>query len=109
MVELIWAPSALKAINEIAEYISKDSILAAENIVHLFFEKAEMLIKYPEFGKPVPELNDGKFREIPASSYRIIYELFSPDTIHILTVHHQSRLLKNNPVFKKRLRTKRRR
>jgi toxin ParE1/3/4 len=107
MAELIWAPSALKAINEIAEYISKDSILAAENIVQLFFEKAEYLLQFPDFGKPVPELKSRNFREIPASSYRIIYEIKSEDEVHILTVHHQSRLLKNNPIFKSKLRTRR--
>ncbi|MBX9785109.1 MAG: type II toxin-antitoxin system RelE/ParE family toxin [Chitinophagaceae bacterium] len=107
MVELIWAPSAIKAINEIAEYISKDSILAAENTVQLFFEKAELLIRFPEYGKPVPELKDKKFREINVSSFRIIYELVSINVIHILTVHHHARLLRNNPVFKSKLRSRR--
>lgn len=49
MAQLIWAPSALKDIDLIAKYISKDSVLAAENIVHLF-DKAEVLIKHPGFG-----------------------------------------------------------
>jgi toxin ParE1/3/4 len=103
MGELIWAPSAVKAIHEIAEYVSNDSFLAAENLVQLFFEKAEILLQFPEYGKPVPEFNNRKFREIPASSYRVIYELISDDEVHILTVHHQARLLKNNPLFKTRL------
>ena len=104
MAQLIWAPSALKDIDLIALYISKDSVLAAENIVRLFFERAEILSKHPAFGKPVPEISNPVFREIPVSRYRIIYELISEEEIHIITVHHQSRLLKNNPVYKKRLR-----
>ena len=103
MAQLIWAPSALKDIDTIAKYISKDSILAAENIVHLFFERAEILIKHPTFGKPVPEVNDSRFREIVVSRYRIIYELISEQSVSIITVHHQSRLLKNNPTMKKQL------
>ena len=106
MAQLIWAPSALKDIDLIARYISNDSIQAAENIVHLFFEKAEVLIKHPTFGKPVPEINNPLFREILVSRYRIIYELVSQQEIHVITVHHQSRLLKNNPIYKKRLRKK---
>lgn len=106
MAQLIWAPSAIKSIAEIADYISKDSVLAAENIVQLFFERAEILLRFPEYGKPVPELNDKHIRELPASSYRIIYELAPTEEIHILTVHHQARLLKNNPVFKRKLRRK---
>ena len=103
MAQLIWAPSALKDIDTIATYIAKDSIQAAENIVELFFEKAEVLSKHPGFGKPVPEINDPAFREILVSRYRIIYELAGKKSINIISVHHQSRLLKNNPVLKKKL------
>ena len=106
MAELIWAPSAIKDIREIAEYIENDSVLAAENMVQLFFEKAAMLVEHPHFGKSVPELENPKFREILVSRYRIIYELVSKNKIHILSVHHQSRLLQNNPTFKRRLRRK---
>ena len=45
MAQLTRAPSALKDIDIIARYISKDFMLAAENMGHLFFEKAEILIK----------------------------------------------------------------
>ena len=103
MAQLIWAPSALKDIDTIATYIAKDSIQAADNIVELFFEKAEVLSKHPGFGKPVPEINDPAFREILVSRYRIIYELAGKKSINIISVHHQSRLLKNNPTFKKKL------
>lgn len=106
MAELIWAPTALKDIDEIAGYISNDSLPAAENMVQLFFERAEFLIDHLHFGKPVPELENKKIREIPVSRYRIIYELVSKNKIHILSVHHQSRLLKNNPVFKRRIQRK---
>ncbi|HEX7847049.1 MAG TPA: type II toxin-antitoxin system RelE/ParE family toxin [Chitinophagaceae bacterium] len=103
MAQLIWAPSALKDIDLIAKYISKDSVLAAENIVTLFFEKAEILTSHPGFGKPVPEINDLKFREILVSRYRIIYEFESEKIVNIISIHHQSRLLKNNPVLRKKL------
>lgn len=106
MAELIWAPTALKDIDEIAGYISNDSLPAAENMVQLFFERAEVLIDHPHFGKPVPELENKKIREITVSRYRIIYELVSKNKIYILSVHHQSRLLQNNPVFKRRIRKK---
>jgi toxin ParE1/3/4 len=104
MAEIIWAPSALKDIAAIAEYISTDSVLAAENMVALFFEKATVLEKYPLIGKRVPEIRVNYLRELLVSRYRIIYEVISEDELHILSVHHQHRLLKNNPTFKKRLR-----
>ena len=101
MAQLIWAPSALKDIDLIARYISKDSVQAAENIVHLFFEKAEVLAKHPAIGKPVPEISSPIFREILVNRYRLIYELISPGEVHIITVHHQSRMLKNNPAYQR--------
>ena len=104
MAEIIWAPSALKDITAIAEYIAMDSVKAAKSMVELFFAKVKILERYPLIGKPVPEIKVKHLREILAGRYRIIYETFSEAEVHILSVHHQSRLLKNNPTFKKRLR-----
>jgi len=104
MVKVTWAPSSIKDINAIAAYIAKDSISAAKNMVVLFFEKVKILDQFSEYGKPVPETKNPQLREILAGHYRIIYEVYSLSQINILTVHHQSRLLKNNPSFKKRLR-----
>jgi len=104
MAEIIWAPSALRDIKSIAEYIANDSVQAASNMVALFFESVKILQRYPLIGKPVPEIKVNYLREILVSRYRIIYEIISQDEVHILSVHHQSRLLKNNPTFKKRLR-----
>ena len=103
MAEIIWAPSALKDIDAIADYIANDSVQAAENMVALFFEKAVILERFPLIGKPVPETSVRYLREILVSRYRIIYEVITTEEVHILSVHHQSRLLKNNPTFKKRL------
>lgn len=104
MVKIIWAPSSLKDINAIAYFIALDSEKAAFNMVELFFEKAKILERYPLFGKPVRETKNPFLREILVGRYRIIYEVFSEEEVNILTIHHQSRLLKNNPGFKSRLR-----
>lgn len=104
MANLTWASSVLKDIDAIATYISKDSVKAAKNIVDLFFEKAKVLELFPLYGKSVKETKDASLREILVSRYRIIYETYSENEVNILSVHHQSRLLENNPTFKKRLR-----
>ena len=103
MVKIIWAPSSLRDIDAIAYFIALDSEKAASNMVELFFEKAKILERYPLYGKPVRETKSPFLREILVSRYRIIYEVFSENEVNILTIHHQSRLLKNNPVFRKRL------
>ena len=103
MAEIVWSPSSVKDINAIAEYIAKDSLMAAKNMVELFFQKAEILSRFLHYGKQVPETKNSFLREILVGRYRIIYEVFSEDQVNILTVHHQSRLLKNNPSVKRKL------
>ena len=39
MAEIVWSPSSIKDINAIAEYIAKDSLMAAKNMVELFFKR----------------------------------------------------------------------
>jgi toxin ParE1/3/4 len=104
MAKIVWAPSALKDIDSIANYIAADSVAAAKNMVALFFESAQILEQFPQIGKPVKETKDVRLRELLIGRYRIIYEVNTEDGVNILSVHHQSRLLKNNPTFKKRLR-----
>ena len=47
MAEVVWAPRAVKDINEIAEFIAKDSIHYAEEQVRLFFKAAFALETHP--------------------------------------------------------------
>lgn len=101
MALIVWSERVLKDINEIAEYISRDSFQYAQSQTKLFFERASELENYPLLGRPVPELKDNKIRQILCGHYRIIYEIISESKIGILTIHHQSRLLKNNPAIKK--------
>ena len=102
MAELVWAPSALADMDNIADYIAHNSVQGAKTQVASFFDKAKMLEIFPEIGRLVPELKDIRYRQILEGRYRIIYPVIQ-DEVHILTVHHQSMLLKNNPVFKAKI------
>jgi toxin ParE1/3/4 len=99
MAEIVWAPRAIKDINEIAEFIAKDSLQYAKEQVRQFFEKAAILEKHPYSGRIVPELGLPNIRQILSGHYRIIYEIFSIERVGIITVHHQARLLRNNLSF----------
>lgn len=103
MAEIIWSPRSLKDINEIADYISKDSLQYAEEQVKQFFISAKVLEKYPLFGRMVPELRIFSIRQLLCGHYRLIYEIISKNRVAIITVHHQARLIKNNPAMKKLL------
>jgi toxin ParE1/3/4 len=106
MAQIVWSPRAIKDIDEIANYIAKDSFQYAEAQTRLFFFTAEALEVYPYRGRIVPEIGLSTIRQLLCGHYRIIYEVLKEDKIGILTVHHQSRLLKNNPAMKRRLRKK---
>lgn len=102
MVEIRWTDQSLEDINNIAEFIAKDSERYAKIQVQRFFDKTELLIYHPTTGRVVPEAGDKTIRELILGNYRIIYLIVNPEQIDILTVHHGRRLLKNNPVFKRK-------
>jgi toxin ParE1/3/4 len=89
--------------DEIAEYISKDSFQYAKEHGRQFFIKVKLLEKNPLMGRMVPEVKIFAIRQILCGHYRILYEIICRQQIGIIIVHHQSRLLKNNPAMKKLL------
>ena len=64
MASITWTETALKDINAIAEFIALDSSFSASKFVNKLFATAIKLEKYPEIGKPVPELPGYTYREI---------------------------------------------
>jgi addiction module RelE/StbE family toxin len=101
MAEINWTDQALQDIDNIAEFISKDSLKYAKIQTQLFFERVESLCTQPELGRVVPELQKKKIRELIVGNYRIVYRIISLKRIDILTIHHSRRLLRNNPNIKK--------
>jgi len=49
----------------------------------------------------VTEVNQKDIRELITGNYRIIYQTLDKEYAYILTLHHSSRLLSNNPAIKK--------
>ena len=99
MVHIIWTESAGNDLIDIKEYISLDSELQAELFIEAIYTKAQVLSQFPEIGKPVPELSESNYRELLYKRYRIVYR-FSDNEVFIISIHHSSRLLFNNPHFK---------
>lgn len=60
---VIWSQEALDDIDSIAEYISRDSLYHAKQVVERIFEVGDTIPDQPESGRKVPELNDPKVRE----------------------------------------------
>lgn len=93
MVEIKWTDNALKELDNIANFISKDSPKYAQILVKQIYEMISHLEQFPKFGRKVPEYNNPNLREILYKNYRIIY-LIKQKHIEIISIIHGSRLLK---------------
>jgi toxin ParE1/3/4 len=95
MVKVVWTDSAIFDLNDIGEFISKNSERYAQLTVERLFESVDILEKHPRAGKIVPEFENDKIRELIRGSYRIVYRIVDKYSIDIITVHNCSRLIGN--------------
>ena len=98
--QVIWSLEALTDLEEIAEYIERDSHFYACSVVTKILSTTSLLRTFPLSGRIVPEEENENVREHFVFSYRVIYELSGKD-INVLAVVHGKRLL--YPEFKKRI------
>jgi toxin ParE1/3/4 len=64
MGKIIWAPSALKDIDSIAEYIEKDSVDQAALFVSRIIEMTDQLEFFPDSGRIIPEIKNKNCRDL---------------------------------------------
>ena len=101
MVKVKWTNSAIEDLNDIGEFIAKDSIKYAEITVNHLFEAVDILEKHPYSGIIVPEFDNDLIRQIIRGNYRIVYKVIDDYRIDILTVHNCARLISNSKPFTK--------
>ena len=99
MVKVIWTDNAIQDLNDIGDYITKDSERYAQITVQRLFESVYILENFPKTGKMVPELEDDSIRELIRGSFRIVYQIIDNLHIDILTVHNCARLIDNTYDF----------
>ena len=92
MVEVRWTSQAAEELGSISTFIAKDSPSYARLFVIDIFESVERLIKFPNSGRVVPELNNSTVRELILGNYRLVYR-FKKDTVELLTIYHAARIL----------------
>ncbi len=102
MVKVIWTDSAIQDLNDIGDFISKDSIRYAEITVEKLFYAVDILMTYPNIGRIVPEFEDENIRELIHGNYRIVYQLIDEFRIDILTVNNCARLIENTKLGKEK-------
>lgn len=101
MVQIIWTDSALQDLNDIGDYIAKDSLQYAEITVVKLFESVDILESQPSLGVKSPSFTNESIRQILRGDYRIVYQIIDETRIDILTVHNCARLISNTKAFRK--------
>lgn len=89
MAEIIWTEIAVEDLNNIAEFIAKDSEYYAVDFVKRIILQIEKLKQFPMIGRKVPEQNDDNIREIIYHNYRLVYKVES-EKIYISIISHGS-------------------
>jgi plasmid stabilization system protein ParE len=90
MGQVSWAPSALEDIEQIAQFIARDSADQASLFVGRLIEATDRLNSVPLSGRIIPEIGNPECREIIYGAYRIMYRLQVED-VWITGVVHGAR------------------
>lgn len=88
MVQIVWTKQAVSDLEEVFEYISRDSAKYARHQIVKIKQATQILKIQPLSGRIVPEYGLPIVRELIEGNYRIIYAVISENRINILAVHH---------------------
>jgi addiction module RelE/StbE family toxin len=103
MVKIIWTQRSLNDLKSIAEYIAKDSVKYASLTLQRILDVTNYLETNPRIGRMVPEVGkNDKIREIIFGNFRIIYKISGSQSVHILTVHHSARRLRQTTLTRQK-------
>ena len=87
-----WAEIAYSDLEQIAQYIARDSEYYAASFVAEMLDAARSLGEFAERGRVVPELREPSIRELLVGNYRLVYEI-RPEAVYVLGVIHGAREL----------------
>ena len=94
MASVSWTERALDDLDAVCLFIARDAPRIASLFAVQAFEATDQLADLPRLGRMVPELQMDTLREVLLYSYRVIYRIVDDQTIHVLTIHHGARLLR---------------
>ena len=90
MGDVIWAPSALEDIEQIAQFIARDSSDQAALFITRLIEATDRLGSFPISGRVIPEIGRPECREIIYGAYRVMYRV-EGEEVWITGVVHGAR------------------
>lgn len=90
--QIRWSPRAASDLEEICDYIARDSEHYASLFAKRIVAAIRRLQEFPEVGRVVPEYADPGLRELLYGRYRVVYRL-TQDAIEIAAICHGARPL----------------
>jgi len=97
---IVYSKIARQDLKEIYNYIRRDSIRYVKREAELIRFSIKKLKLNPLLGRRFEKSDDELTRELIFKNYRIVYDIVIDYQITILSIHHHSRLISNNPAFK---------
>ena len=85
-----WTEAAWTDLEEVSDYIARDSEYYAASFVREVRDAARALINLAEKGRVVPEFADPSVRELFLRKYRLIYQI-RERTVYIIGFIHGAR------------------
>ena len=95
MVKVVWTDAAIEDLDEIGEWIAKDSVKYAERTVEKLFNAPDILEEHPKAGPMSSEFNDETIRQLIRGNFSIVYRIVNEFRIDVMTVHWCARLIEN--------------
>lgn len=92
MGRLIWSPRAADDLEEICDYIARDSARYAAIVAGRIVAAVEKIPTFPKAGRIVPEKGDPNVRERIVGNFRVIYRL-KEGAVEVVTICHGARRL----------------
>jgi len=99
MTRLEWTDPAVTDLENIQDYLARDSPEYADSVIERLILSVERLKPFPKSGRHVPEAPSTRVGELVIAGYRVIYRM-RKGQVQILSVVHSARnpsSMKPNP------------
>lgn len=93
MATIRWTQRAKGDLQEVYDFIARDSLRAADALVERIVHVTERLAAFPESGRTMPEFPTLPYREALVGNYRVLYRI-EGGAVWIAAVVHGRSLLK---------------
>jgi toxin ParE1/3/4 len=93
MAHIRWSLQVAQDLEEICDYIGRDSPRYATLFAERVFAVIDMITQFPLAGGIVPEYGRQDVRERLIHNYRLVYRLRGEETVQLVTLIHGARIL----------------